>query len=217
MKILMKLHVSGGHASAKQLERALARSEGVNAHSITCVEDAAGQCELCQAFDKAPHAPVAGTSTVALFNEELQVDLLFLDDITALHILEVHFRYSFLLPVRANNLPEVWDSLCSPWIGGFGPPKCIQMYGGGERKDKSQTELRSERRFQLPFQGAGARPWVLELRNGFARGICNRLKEDERFPGEQVLPEVQWRLNALISSEGFSAYQIVFRRNPVDL
>ena len=40
---------------------------------------------------------------------------------------------------------------------------------------------------------------------------------DDRFSGAQILAEVQWRLGNLISGSGFSAYQMVFRTNPVDV
>ena len=58
---------------------------------------------------------------------------------------------------------------------------------------------------------------MLERRNGLARGIYNKLVEDDRFSSEKILGEVQWRLNAMLSSSGFSAYQMVFGSNPVDL
>ena len=45
---------------------------------------------------------------------------------------------------------------------------------------------------------------------GLARGICNRLLADGRFPGKQISAEAQWRLNALISAGGNSAYRLVF-------
>ena len=37
------------------------------------------------------------------------------------------------------------------------------------------------------------------------------------FSGEQLLAEVHWRLNAHTSGGGYSAYQLVFGSNPVDL
>ena len=36
-------------------------------HLLTCVDEELRQCEVCQDFEKAPHAPVAGTSTGAVF------------------------------------------------------------------------------------------------------------------------------------------------------
>ena len=54
-------------------------------HLLTCVDEVLGRREVCQAFDKAPHAPAAGASTVTTFNVVLPADLLFLDDIIAVH------------------------------------------------------------------------------------------------------------------------------------
>ena len=56
----------------------------------------------------------------------------------------------------------------------------------------------------------GAHPWLLERRNGLARGIYNRLIEDDRFSNKTIPSEVQWRLNTMLSASGFSAYQMVF-------
>ena len=91
------------------------------------------------------------------------------------------------------------------------------MDEGGEWRHEVWTELRSERRIKLLLQGVGAHPWILERRNGLARGIYNRLEEDDRFPGGQILAEAQWCLNTLISGGGFLANQMVFGPNPADL
>ena len=39
---------------------------------------------------------------------------------------------------------------------------------------------------------------------------------DDRFSGRQVLTEVQWCLNSMISASGYSAFQLVFGSNPAD-
>ena len=88
---------------------------------------------------------------------------------------------------------------------------------GGEWKNEIWTDLRSERRMELQFSGVGARPWIPERRNGLARRIYNRLVADGRSWGKQILSEVQWRLNALISAGGYSAHQMVFGSKPLDL
>ena len=67
-----------------------------------------------------------------------------------------------------------------------------------------------ERRIKLVFQG-------VERRNGLARGIYNRLEADRYYTGPQILAEAQWRLNTLVSASGYSAYQLVFGSNPMDL
>ena len=90
------------------------------------------------------------------------------------------------------------------------------MDEGGKWKHEIWTDLRAERRIELQFRGAGAHPWILERRNGLARGIYSRLVDD-RFASRQILSEVQWGLNTLISAGGFPANQMVFGSNPFDL
>ena len=90
------------------------------------------------------------------------------------------------------------------------------MDEGGELKNEIWTDCRSERRIKLQFQGVGAHPWTLEGRNGLARCIYYRLVEDDRFSNKTILSEVQWCLNTMLPTSGFSAYQIVFGPNPAD-
>ena len=73
-KIILKLHANLGHASATQLKRVQVDSGGGTSHSANHVDAALETCDVCRAFDKAPHA---GTSAVSTFNEKVPVDLLF--------------------------------------------------------------------------------------------------------------------------------------------
>ena len=140
----------------------------------------------------------------------------FLDDIIALHVLALFSRYSFLVPDRLKNPGEVWDAFCTSRIAEFGKPHSIQMDEGGEWKNELRVDLCADRYTKLQFQGAGAHPWISERRNGLARGIYNRPKADGRYAGRQLLTEVQFCLTAMLSTNGFSAYQMVFGSNPAD-
>ena len=63
------------------------------------------------------------------------MDLLFLDDLIALHIMDVFSKYSILTRVRSKNPQEVWGAFVSSWIGVFGPPKSLHLDEGGEWKN----------------------------------------------------------------------------------
>ena len=63
-----------------------------------------------------------------------------------------------------------------------------------------RAESRSGRSLKLLFQGIGAHRWILERRIGIARGIYNRLVEDDRLSGKQILAEAQGCLNTLIAN-----------------
>ena len=64
-KIIMKLHVDGGHASPQQWKRALVDSEGNNTHLPTYFGEVLAQREVCPVCEKAPRSPAAGAATVA--------------------------------------------------------------------------------------------------------------------------------------------------------
>ena len=103
----MKLHVNWGHASAQQLRRVSADSEDGNPRLVNFVGDVREHCETCRASGKAPHVPLAGTSTASMLNEKAQADLLFLGDIIALREMDKFPKYSLLLPVQSKNPREV--------------------------------------------------------------------------------------------------------------
>ena len=58
---------------------------------------------------------------------------------------------------------------------------------------------------------------VQEHHNGLLCGIYDRLKAGDRFSGKQILAEAQWRLDSLISGDGFPAYQVVLGSNRAEL
>ena len=85
-------------------------------------------------------------------------------------------------------------------MGVFGAPKSLHLDEGGEWKNDLWRDLCVGRRIKLVFQGGGAHPWILERRNGLARGIYNRLKAGRR---PQMSAEAQWCLNTLVSASGY--------------
>ena len=216
-KIITKLHVNGGHASATQLIRVSVGSEGGNSHSANFADEVSENCDVCRALDKAPHVPNAGTSAVPMFNEKAQVDLPFLGDLVALRAMDMFSKYSLLLPVQPKNPREAWGVFCGGRLGASGPRMRIQMDEGGEWENEVWADLRAERRIKLQFQGVGDHPLLWEGCKAPARGICNRFVEDGRFMNKTILSEAQWCLNTMLSACGFSAHQMVFGSNPVDL
>ena len=112
-------------------------------HLLTCADEVLEQREGRRACGKAPHAPIAVASTVAMFSENLQVDLRVLDDIIAMQAMDVFAEYSLLVPVRTKNPQEVWGASCNLRIAVFGPPQCIQVDSGGNWRNGVWAELRS--------------------------------------------------------------------------
>ena len=76
-KIITKLHVDWGHASAHQPRRVLVDSVGEPLNFAPYADEVLEQCDICRACDKDPLIPVAGAATVSSFNSKLPVGLLF--------------------------------------------------------------------------------------------------------------------------------------------
>ena len=67
-----------------------------------------------------------------MFNEELKVDVLLLDDLVALRVMDVHSKYPLPKPERLGNPQEVWRAFSAAWIGVLGQPKGSPLNEGGE-------------------------------------------------------------------------------------
>ena len=106
-----------------------------------------------------------------MFNERLQMDLLFWDDIIALRNMDVFSKYSNLARARSKNPQEVWGAFLSSWVGVFGAPKSLHFDEGGEWGSDLWRDLCVGRRVKPVFQGVGAHLRISEHRNGSARGI----------------------------------------------
>ena len=127
-KIVKKLRP----ASAHQLSRILVDAEGAHQRLLDCLCEVARRGEVCRAFDKAPHLPVAGTTMVPLFNEMVQVGLLFLDAGVALRAMDLNSKDSVLVRVRSKNPLEAWVAFLGSRISVSGRPRSIEMDAGGE-------------------------------------------------------------------------------------
>ena len=119
-------------------------SDRGNLHLLTCVDEVLEQCEVRRAFGKAPRAPFAGAATVAMFNENLHVDLLSSDDIVAMQAMDVFSKNSPLIPVGTKNPQEGGAPLAIRGLGfsahrsasrwmkvGHGGTKCGRTCGRG--------------------------------------------------------------------------------------
>ena len=91
------------------------------------------------------------------------------------------------------------------------------MESGVEKKNEVWADVSWTRGVHLQFQGEGVHPWMLECCNGLALGIYSRLPADGEHSERAISNEVQFRLSAMLSNSGFSAYKMVSGSNQADL
>ena len=185
--ILLTIHFDWGRASAQQPKRVSVDLDGGNMHLADFADEVFERCEVCRTAAKAPHVPIVGTSAAPTFNGNLQVDLLSLDDVVALHASDVS-RSTLSGSLRAREILAMFGMLLALLgLGLSGSPKSIQINDGGVWRNEVRTDLCSARRIKVRYHGVGARPWILDRRNGLARGILPRVVSHDRFSGGQAL------------------------------
>ena len=118
----------------------------------------ADECDACAVSKKAPHLTAEGASLVPAFREQVQSDPLFPDSLTKLQDTRVTQRWNWRPQItrrsRRHGLRFLVNCVCS-----------------GEWESEVWAGWYYERDIRLQFQGKGARPWMLERRNGLPRGI----------------------------------------------
>ena len=109
-----------------------------------------------------------GASTVAMFNEKQEITLLFLGDNILSRVMNLFSNLSSLHPVLSKN-PGAFSPVCG--FGSLGHRRVSKWTNGGQWEDDGWADHCLERRIELLFRGAGVHPWILDRRNGRARGI----------------------------------------------
>ena len=78
-------------------------SDGVGSNVLKVGDLVVSKCDVCVAFDKAPHLLAAGTSLASAFNGKVQVDLPFLGNLITLRAMDLCSRFSMLVTASPRN------------------------------------------------------------------------------------------------------------------
>ena len=92
--IIVTFHVNWDICRRHSAKRVSVDQGEGNMHLVDYVDGALEHREVCRAVDTAPHVLFVGTSTASMFNEELQANAPFLEDIMALHATDVFSKCS---------------------------------------------------------------------------------------------------------------------------
>ena len=214
---LVKLHKQFGHASAEKLEQLL-HNAGINKLEITQVlKEIVEECDICARYQKTPSRPVVGLPKATDFNETVAVDLHQLEkNLWYLHIIDEFTRFSMGAIMTSKRPSEFVQKFITNWISIFGSPKRLQSDNGGEFNNAEVHDMCEN--FNIEVQTTAAEsPWsngLVERHNQTLTYTMNKIRAEKQCDWETAL---QWAImakNSLSSISGYSAYQLVFGRNP---
>lgn len=113
----MRLHKHFFHPSAAKLYNVLKRSnpEKANEATLTILKEISRACATCQRFAPKPLSFQVTIPGDVVFNNELALDLMWIDGRAVLHIVDVHTHFSSAVFLRGQDVTDVWNAFVEGW------------------------------------------------------------------------------------------------------
>ncbi len=216
-KILIKLHKQFGHATAERLRRLLQNAGTTDLGIFRELETIVEECETCNKYRKQPPKPAVGLPKATDFNETVAVDLHQLEkNLWYLHIIDEFTRFSAGAILTSKRSADFVQKFIKHWISIHGAPRKLLSDNGGEFNNAEVRDMCENFDIEVKTTAAYS-PWsngLLERHNQTLTTIMKKVKSERNCDWETAL---RWGLmakNSLSNISGYSAYQLVFGRNP---
>ena len=197
----------------------LLRAAGVPPAVLSLVKATVDTCVVCRSWQRPGPRAVTSSSMPVRFNETVQVDILFVFNKMALHIIDVCTRFSQALILPSRSAEEILHCLQTGWFQLFGPPQTlISDQEGGLTGPESAAWL-EQRNVVLKVRAKNQHADMVERHHEILRRqihLINTNAEQEglRASLSAVLSEAVFAKNVLFNTGGASPYEAVFGRIP---
>ena len=217
-RALRKLHIRFYHPSSQRM-RALLAAAGVDASVLDLVPQITDTCVICRSWNKPGPRSVASSRLPNVFNQEIQIDLLFVKDKIILHVVDVCTRFCAGCLVSSKDADELLTALHRVWIAVFGPPAAIisdqeqGIMSDAARAWMARRDIRFIQRARYQHAAMVERHNAL-LRRQILIMLDQTLEDGVRITFEAVLCESIYAKNALLRIGGSTPYEAVLGRTP---
>ena len=114
-RTLRKLHIRWFHAPAKRISTLLTAA-GVPVEVVRLVDDIVATCDICRAWAKPGSKSIASSRLPERFNQEVEIDLLFVGTHVILHMIDRCIRWSVAVKLPDRTTDSILDGIRSGWI-----------------------------------------------------------------------------------------------------
>ena len=117
---LKKLHLHFKHLGTDKLLNLLKRSQvkDVDASTRRMLEEIVESCETCMRFSRPPqHFRVTTPPDKIIFNEEVTLELMWLEGKAILHFADCHTRFNSASQLKGRNVGYLWEAFIKCWSG----------------------------------------------------------------------------------------------------
>ena len=171
---LRQLHVRLWHAPAKRM-RDLLQAAGLPAHVLAEVQTVVDTCSTCREWQRRSDKPVASLTLTSKFNEAVQFDLLFLDDVIVAHMICTCVRWAQGQIVPNREPKAILPAIEHFWFRHYGAPQMIVSDQEGALFSDEGAIWASRWKVELKSKAKGAHAHIVERRNDMLRQQYNKV------------------------------------------
>ena len=219
--IVLALHRRLYHKPPADLRKILQKS-GASLHSLSLVDKACAQCEICLMWAKSHAKPAVKSMHATRFNAIVYGDLVFFDSFICMVLVDEAIRFTIITVIEYKDAHSLMHAFRRFWIALFGPPKIF-------RSDKEGAFASEEFSVGLERMGTQRELIVAEQQHSYL-GILDRRIQIVRFmmpkimselsaelvvcDAEDAAAECQYAVNSLMQYRGSSPYSCLFGQEP---
>ena len=131
---LKKIHRQFKHPSTDKLMNLLKRSKlkDVDRNTRKMLEEIAQSCETCTTFSRPPERfRVTSPPDQIIFNEEVALDLMWLEGKAILHVVDCHTHFNSASALKGHSVEDVWEAFIKCWTSLYtGYPRKLRVDQG---------------------------------------------------------------------------------------
>ena len=210
---LHRVHNNTGHANYRNMEILLKHAGSWKPSYKEQIESIIRDCKACELSGKPKSAiPVDISHLEPKFNEEIEIDILYVKGRPFLHVECKKTRLSETHSIPSRTAATLWNTFLKMWVLRFQPPRLLQ--GDNEFKNDIFTKKSKDWGIQLGFTAAEAhhQNGIIERGNGLLKAIFERIdRESPTAPITLKMAHATLGKNLLFGSNTISSYELVYR------
>ena len=217
-RALRKLRIRFYHAPSSKM-KAILSAAGIDPGVVALVDDVVSTCGICRLWTRPGPRGVAAVRLCTRFNQQVQIDLLFVRQFTILHMIDACIRWSVAKVIPNRERTTLLQSMQAMWFGPLGfPEEIVSDEEGGVNTEgmARDLELRGVKlTLRAPEQHAG----IVERHNELLRRQIHLMEGQTTADGlrvdfDMILSEALFAKNCLFTCGGLSPYEALYGRTP---
>ena len=218
VRTLRKLHMRWWHASKQRMHSLLAAA-GVQKLVLDAIEGVVDTCKICRLWKRPTAKSVASLRLSTAFNETVQIDLLFIEQMIVLHAIDECTRWSAGMALKSKKPADILSGIVFIWFRLFGPPSVLIADHEGALMSEESAIFMERWGTSFKPKPKGSHAAQVERHHELVRNTFHKIKsqaitEGLQLSDEDVLAETMYAKNALIVVHGKTPYEAVLGRSP---